>query len=202
VLRHLVLIVLVATKLTAGKIKSATLGRILSILVGIRIAYLTTRSRKSCVCLELIQWLQSDFWFIFSTCDCHSCDDTKCGAPPPPTPPPPTPAPPVPPPPTPPPPAPTPPNPYQNQQWIGPDATTKNTILFKGNIYKCVELDGGNTQNGTPIVINTCNNAPQQQWEYDPFKSGYIRYSADSSKCIDLIGGSTTDGNKLQVGTT
>jgi hypothetical protein len=67
------------------------------------------------------------------------------------------------------------------------------------NTYKCVELQGGNTDNGTPIVINNCNDAQQQQWAYDPFESGYIKYSADQTKCIDLIGGNTTNGIKLQI---
>jgi hypothetical protein len=72
-------------------------------------------------------------------------------------------------------------------------------LLFKGDASKCVELTAGNTDNGTPIIINTCNNAAQQQWTYHPLKSGYIRYSADLSKCIDLTGGSTENGNKLQI---
>jgi hypothetical protein len=129
----------------------------------------------------------------------------------------PTPAPPVPPHPTPNPPAPTPHNPFRNQQWLGPSTETKNTMLFKGrngvvshsswltvfptaaNTYKCVELQGGDTANGTPIVINTCNDGKTQQWTYDPFTSGYIKYSADQTKCIDLIGADTTNGNKLQI---
>jgi hypothetical protein len=67
------------------------------------------------------------------------------------------------------------------------------------NTYKCVELQGGDTDNGTPIVINTCNDAQQQQWTYDHFKSGYIKYTADKTKCIDLTGGDITNGNKLQI---
>jgi hypothetical protein len=48
-------------------------------------------------------------------------------------------------------------------------------------------------------VISTCNDQPSQQWKYDPFVSGYIKYAGDITKCIDLIGGGTTNGNNLQI---
>ena len=102
--------------------------------------------------------------------------------------------------PTPPPPGPTPPpNPLLHQQWLGPSPDTKQTILFKADTTKCVELSGGNTENGTPILINTCNNAKQQQWYYNHFESGYVYYAGDQSKCIDLPGSDVTNGNKLQI---
>jgi hypothetical protein len=130
-----------------------------------------------------------------SDCKCTSCDDKSCQVPTPaPTPPPPAPTPP-----TPAPPPPTPPSPFAHQQWYLPSSVTKDTWLFKANIYKCVDLLGGDTTNGNLIVIWDCNNGPSQQWHYDPFKSGYIRYAGNPSKCVDLVGGDTTNGIKLQI---
>ena len=124
--------------------------------------------------------------------DCgHDCPDkglTWCQSARVPTPPPP--APPTPPPPT--------PSPYQHQQWVPPSSSTRNTWLFASNEKKCVDLAGGDTTNGNSIVIWDCNNGQSQQWSYDPFKSGFIYYSADTSKCVDLRG-DTTNGNPLQI---
>ena len=44
-----------------------------------------------------------------------------------------------------------------NQEWLGPAAGTKNTILYKGSCgpggscTKCLDLAGGDTTNGAPI---------------------------------------------------
>jgi hypothetical protein len=66
-------------------------------------------------------------------------------------------------PPSPAPPGPTPPGPSPiggNQQWYGPSSTTKQTILFTGNVKKCVDLGlpGSDTTNGNHIQLWDCNN--------------------------------------------
>jgi hypothetical protein len=43
--------------------------------------------------------------------------------------------------------------PIEHQQWVGPSSTTKDTILFKMNTMKCVDLAGGKADNGTPVQI-------------------------------------------------
>jgi hypothetical protein len=124
-----------------------------------------------------------------------------------PTPPPPVPPGPAPPSPTPgPPPPPPPPTPYDKfsaQEWLGPGDKTKDTILLKTSVgssqAKCIDLEGGNTTNGAPVVIWDCNNGASQQWHYDPFVSGEIKYKGDTTKCLDLSGGSADNGNKLQI---
>ena len=80
-----------------------------------------------------------------------------------------------------------------------PSSHTKDTWLFAADTLKCVDLEGGNTNNGAPVVMWDCNNGQSQQWLYDPFKSGYIQYAANPNKCIDLAGGDTTNGAKLQI---
>jgi hypothetical protein len=64
---------------------------------------------------------------------------------------------------------------------------------------KCVDLEGGNTTNGAPVVIWDCNNGASQQWHYNHFDSGEIKYKGDLTKCLDLSGGSADNGNRLQI---
>jgi hypothetical protein len=67
------------------------------------------------------------------------------------------------------------------------------------NNVKCVDLKDGNTANGSPVVIMDCNDGLSQQWSYNSFVSGEIKYRGDLSKCIDLTGGDATNGVKLQL---
>jgi hypothetical protein len=92
-----------------------------------------------------------------------------------------------------------------NQQWVGPDDTSKGTIIFRPlvsvQIWKCFDLPGGDTTNGNHIQIWDCNEKSNQQWKFDGM---YIRYNATGSstpdKCIDLPGGGdAANGAKLQI---
>ena len=96
-----------------------------------------------------------------------------------------------------------PPNTQWHQQWIGPNAKTNNTILFKsscqnGVCNKCLDLAGGSTANGTAIQIWDCNGLENQQWVYDTI-SQEIRYLSDSRKCVDVARGSVNNGTRLEI---
>ena len=39
----------------------------------------------------------------------------------------------------------------------------------------------------------------QQQWVYNSFQGGQIRYKANTNKCIDLAGGDNDNGTPLQI---
>ena len=81
---------------------------------------------------------------------------------------------------------------------MGPSDGTKNTILFKLDTYKCADLAGGKTDNGTPIQIWTCNNKEQQTFVFDS-STGELKSKSNDKKCVDLTGGSATNGNHLQL---
>ena len=49
------------------------------------------------------------------------------------------------------------PSPSGNQQWYGPSTCSKQTILFKGNVNKCVDLPNSSQKDGTQIQIWDCN---------------------------------------------
>jgi Ricin-type beta-trefoil lectin domain/Phosphate-induced protein 1 conserved region len=74
-----------------------------------------------------------------------------------------------------------------NQEWIvGPDGTIRPGL----NASNCLDLKNGQTADGTPIVLEPCNQGPTQQWSFgtDGTVRGY------GGKCIDDPGGRTPDG--------
>jgi hypothetical protein len=62
---------------------------------------------------------------------------------------------------------------------------------------KCLDLQNGNTTNGTPVQIWDCVGGQHQQWMSG--SDGTIRYAANQNKCLDLTAGNTADGTKLQI---
>ncbi|MFE0712863.1 ThuA domain-containing protein, partial [Streptomyces sp. NPDC058865] len=59
----------------------------------------------------------------------------------------------------------------------------------KGVNGKCLDVDGGNTADGTKAQIWTCNNSTAQNWTLHPDNT--VRALG---KCLDVSGGATTDG--------
>lgn len=81
---------------------------------------------------------------------------------------------------------PSPPSPAWQPAQISPTVDTG----------KCLDLVGGNTDNGTPIWIWDCNGFENQAWTFAS-DSWTIVYQPDPSKCIDA--GDMSDGNQLQI---
>ena len=59
---------------------------------------------------------------------------------------------------------------------------------------KCVDVQGANTANGTPVQIYDCNGTAAQQWSRPG--DGTIRALG---KCLDVNGAGTADGTKVQL---
>jgi len=55
---------------------------------------------------------------------------------------------------------------------------------------KCITMYA-NTNNGTPIDLDTCNGAPEMKWH---FHNGSLRSGRDYNKCLDISGVSTQNG--------
>jgi hypothetical protein len=83
-----------------------------------------------------------------------------------------------------------------NQGWLGPDASTKQTMLFKSDTDKCVDIPGSDMTNGNKIQIWDCSNNKNQMWYFDGL---YIRSGINDQKCLDIPGGDYTNGNKLDL---
>jgi len=83
----------------------------------------------------------------------------------------------------------------------GPSSATASQgqsggIFYEKAWYKCLDLPGGNTQNGNKIQIWDCNGKSNQAWVFDSWQ---IHFAGDTSKCLDVPGGDLTNGNQLQI---
>jgi len=72
-----------------------------------------------------------------------------------------------------------------------------NIVSEWGN--KCLDLPGGNTNNGNLLQIWDCNGMTNQQWLFDS-GSWRIQYGGDSGKCIDALGWSANGGAGTKLG--
>lgn len=71
-------------------------------------------------------------------------------------------------------------------------AATTQTITHPGST--CVDVSGGNSANGTPVQLWTCNGTAAQQWTTD--FDGTVRALG---KCLDVSGGNTANGTLVQL---
>jgi lysophospholipase L1-like esterase len=61
--------------------------------------------------------------------------------------------------------------------------------VASGIAGKCLDVSGGNTANGTPVQIWTCNHSAAQTWT--PYSDGSLRALG---KCLDAVSGGTSNG--------
>ncbi|UXY32704.1 RICIN domain-containing protein [Streptomyces sp. HUAS TT20] len=81
--------------------------------------------------------------------------------------------------------------------WIGDASLTMKVEAAKG---KCLDVQGGNTANGTPVQIYTCNNSTAQEWKlWGSYDGGYALFNAKAAKCLDVKSGNNANGTKIQV---
>lgn len=66
-------------------------------------------------------------------------------------------------------------------------------IIGLGN--KCLDVQGGATQNGTPIILHSQHGGLNQQWELTP--DGFIVSSLIANKCLDVYGGQAVNGTPI-----
>merc|ERR1712171_28997 len=71
-------------------------------------------------------------------------------------------------------------------------------LLFGPDSSFCMELSGGNSQNGGKIDLWKCNGLVNQAWYWKDYKI-QLAGANKPGKCIDLPGGKTFNGNKLQL---
>jgi len=68
------------------------------------------------------------------------------------------------------------------------------TITPQSDSNLCVDLPGGNTENGQSLWLWECGGWESQRWRFD---NSQIRYAPDESKCIDA--GDMSDGSSMFV---
>ncbi|WP_317617807.1 RICIN domain-containing protein [Streptomyces sp. SDr-06] len=80
--------------------------------------------------------------------------------------------------------------------WVGDAPAVIEVHDAQG---KCLDVEGGRKDNGTPVQLYTCNGTAAQQWRIYGDARGAHLQSADSLKCLDAAGGKTDDGTKIQI---
>ncbi|MFF0465665.1 RICIN domain-containing protein [Streptomyces mexicanus] len=66
---------------------------------------------------------------------------------------------------------------------------------------KCLDVEGGRTDNGTPVQIYTCNGGAAQRWTVEGDDTGLHLRNTNSSKCLDVSGTKPDNGTKIQIWT-
>ncbi|WP_435882827.1 ricin-type beta-trefoil lectin domain protein [Streptomyces xanthochromogenes] len=80
--------------------------------------------------------------------------------------------------------------------WVG-DAPA--VVQVHGAPGKCLDVEGGRRDNGTPVQMWTCNGTAAQEWILYNDDTGPHLQSHDSYKCLDVAGGKTDDRTKVQI---
>ena len=66
---------------------------------------------------------------------------------------------------------------------------------FNGLEGECLDVFGGKTDNGTPVIAFPCHGGTNQQWI---IKDGQIR-GVQSGKCLDVTGANPADGTQIII---
>lgn len=66
---------------------------------------------------------------------------------------------------------------------------------------KCLDVEGGKKDNGTPVQIYTCNGSAAQKWQLYGDDAGLHLRNVNSQKCLDVSGNNPADGTKIQIWT-
>jgi hypothetical protein len=71
---------------------------------------------------------------------------------------------------------------------------------------KCLDDTNGQTNNGNPMQMWTCNGSTNQNWTFyliagcvENWPCEYVFYNEAAGKCLDLNGGSSANGTKVQI---
>ncbi len=78
--------------------------------------------------------------------------------------------------------------------WIKPPGSAPSGQVRSGIAGKCLDVNGGNSANGTPADIWTCNGSAGQTWSART--DGTLRALG---KCLDATGRGTADGTKVEL---
>lgn len=67
------------------------------------------------------------------------------------------------------------------------------------NNEKCIDVPGGNYDNGNKLELWDCNGHTNQQWKAGPANSFQWESVAQPGKCIDMYGADISNGKLLEI---
>nr|WP_240204448.1 ricin-type beta-trefoil lectin domain protein [Streptomyces actuosus] len=80
--------------------------------------------------------------------------------------------------------------------WLGDAPVVMEFHAAKG---KCLDVEGNNPNNGTPVQIHTCNGTAAQKWVVYGDDSGLHVRSVGTQKCLDVRGNNAANGTKIEI---
>ncbi len=87
-----------------------------------------------------------------------------------------------------------------NQQWmLRPEMSVYRWISLRDKrTGMCLDVSNGDSSDGTPIQLWSCNSTAAQKWYYHPIK-GTLISGLDDNKCLDITGGDASDHSQLVI---
>lgn len=80
--------------------------------------------------------------------------------------------------------------------WVGDSPTVIEVHAAKD---KCLDVQGGKKDNGTPVQVYTCNGSAAQKWVLWGSEAKLHLQNVNSLKCLDVAGNNTANGTIIQI---
>ncbi|WP_434975091.1 DddA-like double-stranded DNA deaminase toxin [Streptomyces collinus] len=80
--------------------------------------------------------------------------------------------------------------------WVGDSPTVIEVHAAKG---KCLDVQGGKKDNGTPVQVYTCNGSAAQKWVLYGSEDNLHLQNVNAFKCLDVAGNNAANGTKIQI---
>ncbi|WP_436847438.1 RICIN domain-containing protein [Streptomyces aureus] len=80
--------------------------------------------------------------------------------------------------------------------WVGDSPAVIEVHAAKD---KCLDVQGGKKDNGTPVQVYTCNGSAAQKWVLLGSEDKLHLQNVNSLKCLDVAGNDTANGTKIQI---
>lgn len=80
--------------------------------------------------------------------------------------------------------------------WVGDSPTVIEVHAAKD---KCLDVQGGKKDTGTPVQVYTCNGSAAQKWVLLGSEDKLHLQNVNSLKCLDVAGNNTANGTTIQI---
>ncbi|MGP4008615.1 ricin-type beta-trefoil lectin domain protein [Streptomyces sp. 4N124] len=82
--------------------------------------------------------------------------------------------------------------------WVGDAPAVIEVHAAQG---KCLDVEGGKKDSGTPVQLYTCNGSAAQKWKVYGDDKGLHLQNVNSLKCMDVSNSDSANGTKIQIWT-
>ncbi|MFE4962182.1 ricin-type beta-trefoil lectin domain protein [Streptomyces sp. NPDC056660] len=90
---------------------------------------------------------------------------------------------------------------YWSAGGVGTVGDAPTVIEVHAAQGKCLDVEGGKKDSGTPVQLYTCNGSAAQKWQILVGDTGVHLLNVNSSKCMDVSNGDSANGTKIQIWT-